>query len=708
MKALSKKEKLLAAAQKNLLKGQIVKAIKDYEKIVQADAKDIRNRQKLAELYSRADMAEKSLETYETVAKHYEENGFLLKALAAYKQMQKVDSARPEICQRLAELNVKQGLIGNALTEYRNLVNLYRRQGELDAAVKVLGQMRDLDPNNLTIALQVAEGYSQAKQQESAAECLVEVLQKIAPSADLHAVEKVQEVVQASCPASAPVNIELARGFLACGQASRSIELLQELLAEDARQSEALLLLADSYRAVDDHASERTTCQKLLDIDSANIDWRKRFAVALLADDQAPLALTELEQVKEVFFAEGRAAELKQAYELIKEQLPDNEQVVVSLKAIYEATGEGGKLFDLMSSREDDAETVEDVAAESAVDPAPETSFGELDLDDGQPSPDVGGDVQPGIEDEVEPVAPEASAADAEPSQGGGLEFDDLDLDGIEFGLDEEPAPDTDSDPERGWDEVEVSDTPVRTTANVSGELEEAEFYFQQGLLEEAASKCRFLLEQPGGCPEAQELLDRIAGTPESLAPSQGGATGADSSATGALQGLEDRERSRLDGSFSEFKKGLENQVSAEDTETHYNLGIAYKEMGLLDDAISQFDKVMVDPQRRIDCLTLKGVCLVEKGAFEQAVATFKDGLAVENLNDGERISLYYELGLLYVAWGQPLEALDSFQCVADVDPFFRNVDDQIRLLRKELGLDDDNGGTPSGNSSDKNRVSYI
>lgn len=708
MKALSKKEKLLAAAQKNLLKGQIVKAIKDYEKIVQADAKDIRNRQKLAELYSRADMAEKSLETYEAVAKHYEGNGFLLKALAVYKQMQKVDAARPEICQRLAELNVKQGLVGNALTEYRNLVNLYRRQGELDEAVKVLGQMKDLDPNNLTIALQVAEGYSQTQQQDRAAECLVEVLQKIAPSADLDAVEKVQEVVQASCPASAPVKIELARGFFACGQASRSIELLQEIPAEDARQGEALLLLADSYRAVDDHDRERATCQKLLDIDSANIYWRKRFAVALLADNQAQQALTELEQVKESFLAEGCAADLKQAYELIKEQLPDNEQAVASLQAIYEATGEGGKLFDLMSSHEDDAVTVEDVVAESAADPAPETSFGELDLDVGQLSPDVGEDVLAGLEDEVEPAAPEVAVGEAEPSQGGGLEFDDLDLDGIEFGLDEEPAPDAGSDPESGWGEVEVSAAPVRSTVNVSGELEEAEFYFQQGLLEEAASKCRFLLEQTGDCPDAQELLDRIAGTPAPSAPSQAGATGPASSATGALQGLEDRERSRLDGSFSEFKKGLENQVSAEDTETHYNLGIAYKEMGLLDDAISQFDKVMVDPQRRIDCLTLKGVCLVQKGAFDEAVATFKEGLAVENLKEGERISLYYELGLLYIGWGQPLEALDSFQCVADVDPFFRNVDDQIRQLRKELGLDDDNGGTPSGNSSDKNRVSYI
>ncbi len=700
-----KKEKLLAAAQKNLLKGQIGKAIKDYEKIVAGDAKDIRNRQKLAELYSRGHMAEKALETYEGVAQHYGDNGFFLKALAVYKQMQKVDASRPELYQRLAELNVKQGLIGNALTEYRNLLNLYRRQGELDEAVKVLGQMKDLDPNNLGISLQVAEAYSQTQQQERASECLVEILQRVMPSADLRAVEKIQDVGLACCPTSAPFKVELARGFLACGQAGCSIELLQKVLKEDPQHSEALLLLAKGYRALADHASEIATYGQLLKIDADNLDWRKGYACALLAGEKTEQALSELEQFKEGFFAEGRAADLKEFYELIKEQLPANEQAVASLQAIYEQTGEGGKLFDLMSSRQDEGPAVEDVVVGDIAGPTEPTSFGELDLEE-EPFSSAGDEDQLSTF-EIEAGSPAEADQESkqEMPQGGGLEFDDLDLDGIEFGLDEAAVPaDTPLD-------TAVNEQPGRSTIDVSSEVEEAEFYFQQGLLAEASQKCQSLLDRLGDCPQAQQLLDKIAndgGAPVAAAQVKTVPGTASSSVTGALQGLEDRERSRLDGAFSEFKKGLENQVSAEDFETHYNLGIAYKEMGLLDDAISQFDKVKVDPQRRIDCLTLKGVCLVQKGAFDEAVSTFREGLAYDTLKESERISLYYELGLLYVEWGQPLEALDSFQCVADVDPFFRNVDDQIRQLRKELGLDDDNGGTPSGNSSGKSRVSYI
>jgi tetratricopeptide (TPR) repeat protein len=242
---------------------------------------------------------------------------------------------------------------------------------------------------------------------------------------------------------------------------------------------------------------------------------------------------------------------------------------------------------------------------------------------------------------------------------------------------------------------------------DIAGDLEEVEFYFQQGLLDEAKNKCRALLKAAPDCEEAWQALERITRSSHQVLAKQEHKAEAPREKEVPIGG-KDREKSRLDGSLSEFKKGLENQIGSEDTETHFNLGIAYKEMGLFDDAVEQFDKAMHDPLRRIDCLTLKGICLIEKGAFERAVKVFKTGLALVDIKAEERTSLYYELGLLYQSWGRSLEALDSFQCVADVEPFFREVETKIRALRKELGLDDNGGSENSGNGSGKNRVSYI
>ncbi len=703
-----KKEKLLASAQKNLLKGQIVKAIKDYEKIVEADARDVRNRQKLAELYSRNHQSEQALATYDLVARHYSDNGFLLKSLAVYKQMQKVDPERPDVYHRLAELNVKQGLKGNALTELRNLVALYRKLGEPEEAVKVLDQMKVIDPHNFGIALLVAEAFRDSGEPEKASVCLGDCLRYLAPKGDLKAVEKVRQAGLDCCPDSMSFQLEVVRALHVCGETASAMEILQEILAKQPQNAEALLLLAEGCRLIADHLAETVAYEKLLDIDADQMDWRKGYAEALLLSGAADQALEQLEKVRDTFFAAGRAADLKEIYESVQELLPDSETVVTSLQAVYENTGEGGKLFDLMSSSSDDADDARAAAVERAQS-AQEVPSGELDLE-GDLTQDPAQRRGPSDESKDEDATAADSESVEEPFQQS-IEFDDLDLDGIEFGLQDE----VESVRQATQGSPAVPDGAALAPVDVAAEIEEAGFYYQQGLLSEAIQKCQSLLERAGDCPEAEALLEKLGEAGRVSEPSghkkKPAGVSSGSSTSQPSRGLEDRDRSRLDGSFSEFKKGLESQVSAEDTETHYNLGIAYKEMGLLDDAIEQFDKVVNDPQRRTDCLTLKGVCLVQKGAFEEAVTTFKEGLGSGDLKDCERISLYYELGLLYMAWNQPLEALDCFQCVADADPFFRNVDEQIRTLRKELGLDDDdeNDESPGGGSgSDNNRVSYI
>jgi tetratricopeptide (TPR) repeat protein len=155
-----------------------------------------------------------------------------------------------------------------------------------------------------------------------------------------------------------------------------------------------------------------------------------------------------------------------------------------------------------------------------------------------------------------------------------------------------------------------------------------------------------------------------------------------------------------------DLSQKLVSELDSSDTESHYNLGIAYKEMGLFGDAIAEFGKAGMDPARSIDCISLTGQCYLEAGDTNAALASFKSGLAHKNLSDEERMTLNFELGMLHQLRGDLLEALESFQSVAEKDSFFRDVSEHIKNLRKELGLDasDDDGG-PKGN---RDRVSYI
>src|SRR5205807_945663 len=104
-----------------------------------------------------------------------------------------------------------------------------------------------------------------------------------------------------------------------------------------------------------------------------------------------------------------------------------------------------------------------------------------------------------------------------------------------------------------------------------------------------------------------------------------------------------------------------------EDPETHYNLGIAFKEMGLLDEAIGELQKVChavdrgVPFSQPIQALTWLAQCLVDKGAPEAAVRWYQKALQLPGLDSGSRCSIYYDLASAYQASGDDKAALTNF-----------------------------------------------
>jgi pilus assembly protein FimV len=125
-----------------------------------------------------------------------------------------------------------------------------------------------------------------------------------------------------------------------------------------------------------------------------------------------------------------------------------------------------------------------------------------------------------------------------------------------------------------------------------------------------------------------------------------------------------------------------------EDPETHYNLGIAFKEMGLLDEAIGELQKVCHAVDRGapfsqpIQALTWLAQCLVDKGAPEAAVRWYQKALQLPGLDSGSRCSIYYDLGAAYQAAGDNKAALTNFMEVYGSNIDFRDVASRIKTLK--------------------------
>ncbi len=141
-----------------------------------------------------------------------------------------------------------------------------------------------------------------------------------------------------------------------------------------------------------------------------------------------------------------------------------------------------------------------------------------------------------------------------------------------------------------------------------------------------------------------------------------------------------------LDEIFEEFKKGVEDHEKMEDEDTHYNLGVAYREMGLLDDAISEFNMTNEGEPKFIQSRYMLGLCYMEKGDYETAITEIQNALGYSYSfaeASEERIGMHYDLGLAFQGVGNNPSSLEEFQKVFAIDSSYRDVATKIQELQQ-------------------------
>jgi tetratricopeptide (TPR) repeat protein len=141
---------------------------------------------------------------------------------------------------------------------------------------------------------------------------------------------------------------------------------------------------------------------------------------------------------------------------------------------------------------------------------------------------------------------------------------------------------------------------------------------------------------------------------------------------------------------FDEFRAELgEMGAEDEDLETHYNLGVAFREMGLLEEAISEFQKVAKASERGRDfryamqCCTLLGLAFMDKGQPSIAAIWYERALHTPDIEAESILALQYDLGVAQESAGESEAALKSFSQVYAVNIDYRDVGERIAALQK-------------------------
>jgi tetratricopeptide (TPR) repeat protein len=132
---------------------------------------------------------------------------------------------------------------------------------------------------------------------------------------------------------------------------------------------------------------------------------------------------------------------------------------------------------------------------------------------------------------------------------------------------------------------------------------------------------------------------------------------------------------------LNEFRAKLAEHVPEDDAGSHYDLGLAFKEMGLIDDAISEFQVALRAGQDRLKVFEELGQCFIQKAQYNIAVKVLSRALQFEHRDELELIGIYYFLGRAYEALGQAPEARDAYERVIGLDIRFEDVQQRVARL---------------------------
>jgi tetratricopeptide (TPR) repeat protein len=134
---------------------------------------------------------------------------------------------------------------------------------------------------------------------------------------------------------------------------------------------------------------------------------------------------------------------------------------------------------------------------------------------------------------------------------------------------------------------------------------------------------------------------------------------------------------------LARFKQGIDENIDESDFQSHYDLGVAFKEMGLLDEAIAELQKALRAPEGKLRTSEALGICFFEKGAYTVAESILRRGLELPAAGDQERLGVLYWLGRALEEQGNALEARELYGRVFAVEIRFMDVGERVKALAK-------------------------
>lgn len=737
---------VLHNAQLFAARGQFDAAINEWKRLSAESPGDGSIFNSIGELQLKRKSTAEAVTAFMQAANAFKAEGATLKAVATYKKVLKIEPSRYEVYRHLGDLNAERGLLSSAVQDYLTLGKYYLKERKTKEALDIYKKIVSQDPSNLDAQQRVAELCLQENMQDEATKVYLQLgRERSAQQRYAEAKDAYQAVLRID-PSNSEAQQFIQHFEKTGGKPSASPKASVSGSGGPAKGGEPLDLLSEAARRIEEKqfAGAEAILNQMLTKEPGNPDVCRLLAKLHLDSGDLQVALGEYRflagaalRAQEYTQAESLIAEF-----LTVE--PNSVALLELYGELYEEKGEVGKAVEyyakafelLLKHPEPGMPTLHEEILEKVVGLAPDNPAvqrmqvlmkGEVSA---EPTPMTAAEPAPSTPAPEAPKVEEFTVEGAKPDDAWSMTSKITKTQDRPFSVAEQAKAEPDKkevEPQPEWELPKPADETVVvfSTANAAPDTEsssvvdapraqppepplstreQVEAFINAGQPVKAELLLsRVVITQPNDA-EARALLGSVL---ESKGDHAGAASQYSQSLELLIEGTNQSTLSELEPLYQKVKElapaspivaklaatfappspvALAAKASEPadpiDPETHYTLGVAYKNMGLLDEAKEEFTLSMRGTDFFLDSCLMLAMCLKEQGQGEVASAQLELLLNDARCQGAKAQAIRYELGLLYEGQEQWAKAVKMYDAI----PTFHDVPQRLEAVRAQTG----------------------
>jgi tetratricopeptide (TPR) repeat protein len=729
-----------ALAEKYIKKEKYEDAIKEYQKLLSGGEQDVQLWNTIGDIYIKANKKDKAADELKKIASHFVEKGIFTKAIAIYKRISRLVPDDLETLRKLADLYCDRGFMSEARGEYSKLAEKLKEKNKSKDAVEVYKILLKLDSDDVESRLNLAELFIEEKQIDQAVEELNEAAEF---KMRMHNPKGAGEILKRakSLNKDHPRTLENMIDVLKQTKKKKeALKLVNEIIRKDKENLKALYLLGNLCFEDNELKKAGEIFKKILAVQPNEVEARIRLGRIHIQNKKHDKALELYQPLIDTLIKKHKEDKAIGLLGLILTANKDHIPSLEKLASIYRENNQK-KSYEIVAHRLKKVYKKEKIGDKIA---ALEKEFPDLKLEDKKIQPE---EVKPVEEKPDEPKPEEAKPEEAKPEETEHEEAEPEEAKPEEVEVEEaeaEKAEPEEAETEEVESEIVQPDAAIPDAAEkapvdyVAAQLEESDQLIDRGLIRNAkkiledlkakfpddilvTKKIKELKAITSQVKEEKivEHAEEVTKEDTELFEGSEKLTSAEIFADTDIVPLVSQEmgetkyydlspqleeeleaikqiiyqqsrgdttivEKELSSIVSDFKKKVDDKIGTADLESRYNLGIAYLEQDLIDDAIKEFMLASQDEKWEMESYTNLGECYKRKNEFSDAIKWYEKALKLVGGESVQAYALKYEIASLYEAKQESDKALLLFGEVLEWDPEYGDVSDRIKNIERQ------------------------